>query len=149
MNTQRAVIIMSALLFAGVLTVFQAPAATSIATVSAEIISPTNVASDAAAELLRRTSSGEFALRIPGGASDNGVGALDEITLSSIWLRGSTIVISTSDSTPRASLVLALASSGGGMNGILSSGQGINLSITHTEEDGTGKGKVYAIIAYN
>ena len=151
MNKHIRVLTLSALLLTGVLTVFQAPAATSTATATGTVISPTNVANDVAAELLRRTSSGELALRIPGGfcTSSNRCDEEVELTLSSIWLHDNTIVFSTGDSTPKAALVLALASSGNGMNGILSNGQGVNLSITHAEEDGTGKGRVYAIIAYN
>jgi len=148
MKTLICTIFATAFLLAGTLLSFESAKAAT-ANANATIISPADVANDVATELLRRASSGELALRIPGGSPASGIGTVDEITLSSIWLRGSTIVISTSDSTPRASLVLALASSGNGMNSILSTGQGVNLSISHAEEDGTGKGKVYAIIAYN
>lgn len=152
MSAHITISVISVLLLAGVLTVFQAPAATSTATATATVISPTNVANDATAELLKGSASGVLSLRIPSGfctSSNRCDEEVVELTLSSIWMQGTTIVISTSDSTPKASLVLALAQSAKGMNGILSTGQGVNLFVTHTELDGTGRGRVYAIIAYN
>jgi len=151
MKTRLIPIATTALLLAGALLPFEAPhaaTATATATASATIISPSDVAGDAASELLKRASTGMFTIGIPkaSGTDDDEV---EDMALSSIWIRGTTIVISTRDSTPKASLVLALATSAAGMNGILSTGQGVNLSITHVEEDGTGKGSVYAIIAYN
>lgn len=142
MNTLRYVIISTALLLAAaLLPVERANAVT--ATVSATIVSP----NDATAELLKRASAGLFTLGLPRGLDS--YGAANDITLSSIWVRGDTIIISISGSTPKPSLVLAVATYADGMNGILSTGQGVNLIITHAEEDGTGRGKVYAIIAYN
>ena len=73
------------------------------------------------------------------------------MTLTSTGVLGNTIVFSTTDSASLASLVLALAASGGGfgMNGILSTGQGVSLFVTHAEQAVNGKGTVYAVVAYN
>jgi hypothetical protein len=154
MNAHIRVLILSALLFAGVLTVFQAFGATTsvTATATATVISPTNVARDATAELLKKDASGVFTLRMPSAfciSSNRCDQEAREMTLSSIWVQGTTIVIAISDSAPPFARVLALATSGGGMNNILSSGLGVNLVITNVEEDGAGRGKLYAIIVYN
>jgi hypothetical protein len=152
MKTLRYAIAATALLLAGALLSHDpVEAATAAATASATIISPTDITNEVAADLLQRASSGLFSLGIPRAlcTTYRCDAEVEAITLSSIWMRGTTIVFSTSDSTPKASLVLALAQSAKGMNGILSTGQGVNLFVTHTELDDSGRGRVYAIIAYN
>lgn len=129
----------------------QATSAT--ATVSVTVIYPTEVTLIAAAELLKSASTGVLTLSIPGaGASGTGDGAVVEgMTLTSTGVVGNTIVFSTADAASLATLVSALASSGGsfGTNGILSTGQGVHLVVTQVVQGGNGKGTVYAIIAYN
>ena len=122
------------------------------ATATATVISPSDVARDATAELLKKDASGVFTLRMPSAfctSSNRCDQALREMTLSSIWVQGTTIVIAISDSAPPVARVLALATSGNGMNNILSSELGVNLVITNVEEDGTDRGRLYAIIVYN
>ena len=143
---------MSAPLLLGVLINLTAQAATTTATASATIISPTEAGIVAAAELLKSAGTGVLTLSIPGaGASGTDDGMVAGMTLISTGVRGNTIVFSTTDSAPLTSLVLALAASGGsfGMNGILSTGQGVSLFVTHAEQAGNGIGTVYAIVAYN
>jgi len=153
MKTRLIAIATTALLLAGALLSFEAAhAATATATANATIISPTNVARDATAELLKKDASGVFTLRMPSAfctSSNRCDETVREMTLSSIWLQGTTIVIAISDSAPPVARVLALATPDGGMNIILSSGLGVNLVITNVEEDGTGRGRLYAIIVYN
>lgn len=153
MKTLRYAIASTALLLAVALLSFKAAhAATATATASATIISPTNVARDASGELLKKDASGVFTLRLPSAFCTSSNRCDQEVvgmTLSSIWDQGTTIVIAISDSASPVARVLALATPGGGMNSILSSGQGVNLFITNIEEDGTGRGRLYAIIIYN
>lgn len=153
MNAHITNLVISALLLSGALAAFPAHAATATAMVSAEIISPAEVAIIAAEELHKWADSGVFTLRIAsasGTISKRGDEEMRVMTLSSIWTQGNKIVMSTTDSPPQALRILALASSHNifGMNGILSNGQGVNLFVTHAEEI-NGKGTVYAIIAYN
>lgn len=128
-------------------------ATTSTISANATIISPTEGAIVAAAELLKSASTGVLTLSIPGaGASGTGDGAVVEgVTLTSTGVVGNTIVFSIADAASLATLVSALASSGGsfGTNGILSTGQGVHLVVTQIVPGGNGKGTVYAIIAYN
>jgi hypothetical protein len=130
-----------------------AVATTSTTSVSVTVISPPEVAIVAADELLKSASIGVLTLSIPGaGASGTGAGAVMEgMTLISTGVVGNTIVFSTTDSASLTSLVSALAASGGtfGVNGILSTGQGVHLVVTQVVPGGNGKGTVYAIIAYN
>lgn len=153
MKTLRYAIASTALLLAVALLSFEAAhAATASATANATIISPSDVARDATGELLKRSASGVLTLGIPSAfctPSNRCDQELRKMTLSSIWVESTTIVIAISDSVPPVARVLALATSGGGMNSILSSGQGVNLFITNVEEDGAGKGRLYAIIVYN
>lgn len=153
MTTRLTPIATIALLLAGAL-LLPASAEAVTATASATIISPTEVLIVAAAELRFSASTGVLTLSIPGaGASGAGDGAAAGMTLSSTGVRGNTIVFSTTDSAPMASLVQALAAYGGtfGMNGILSvsNGQVVSLFVTHAEQGGNGKGAVYAVAAYN
>ena len=153
MNFQSVIIVLSALFFTGVLTNLQAYAASANAAATATIISTTNVAIVAAAELLQSASTGVLTLSIPGtGAS--GVytgGSGGGMTLTSTGVAGNTIIFSTTDSAPLSSLLQSLAASGGslGVKGILSSGQGVSLSVTNAVQSGDGRGTVYAIVAYN
>ncbi len=128
-------------------------ATNSTTSVSAQIISPTEVSIVTAAELLQSASTGVLTLSIPGGgATGTGDGTTGEMTLTSTGVRGNTIIFSTTDSAHLASLVQqALAASGGsfGMNGILSNGLGVNLLITQVEQNDNGTGRVYAILVYN
>lgn len=126
------VFITTALLFTGALSAMAATA-TSSASVSATIISPTEVANVTAAELLQSASTGVLTLSIPGtGASGvDSAGAAGGMTLTSTGVVGNTIIFSTTDSATLASLVQTLAASGGslGIKGILSNGQGVSLSV--------------------
>lgn len=127
------------------------PAQAATATATAIVISPTEVATVAAAELLNSASTGVLTLNIPGGASGTSYAAVEGMTLNSTGVRGNTIIFSTTDTAPMAALVQALAASGGsfGMNGILNTGKGVSLSVTNAVQNGNGKGTVYAIVAYN
>lgn len=142
-----------ALLFAEALLLsasVQAASATSA--VSVTVIYPTEVKLIAGAELLQSASTGVFTLSIPGGgATGTGDGTAAGMTLTSTGVVGNTIVFSIADAASLATLVSALASSGGsfGTNGILSTGQGVHLVVTQVVQGGNGKGTVYAIIAYN
>lgn len=144
-------IVITAFLLAGAL-LFAVPvrAATATAMASATLISPTEVAIDAA-ELLQSASTGVLTLSIPGaGASGvDSAGASAGMTMTSTGVVGNTIIFSTTDSATLASLVQTLAASGGslGIKGILSTGQGVSLSVTNAVQDGNGT--VYAVIAYN
>lgn len=141
-----------AYLIAGTLVVPAHAASTSTATASAIVISPTEVSIVTAAELLKSASVGVITLSIPGaGALGADGGAEVGMTLTSTGVVGSTIAFSTTNSASLTSLVQALAASGGsfGMNGILSTGQGVSLFVTHAEQGDNGKGIVYAIVAYN
>jgi hypothetical protein len=143
---------MSAPLLLGTLIYFAAQAATITATVSATIISPTEVPIVTAAELLKNASTGALTLRIPGGgATGTDSGATGEMTLTATGMLGNSIVFSTTDSAHLASLVEALAASGGSLdtNGILSGGQGVKLVITQVVQNDNGSGRVYAILVYN
>lgn len=142
-------------LFVGILVfifVETACSASATAVVGCTIVSTTDVAITAAAELLQSASTGALTLSIPGaGASALKDGATDGMTLTSTGVRGNTIVFSTTDTAPLAALVSALTTSGGtvGVNGTLSTGQGVSLSITHAVDNGNGKGTVHAIVAYD
>lgn len=144
---------MTAFLIFGMLSATDVIAVTITATASATVISPTEARIVEAAELLKSASVGVLTLSIPGaGASGTGDGAVVGMTLTFTGVLGDTIVFSTTDSATLASLILALSAYGGsfGMNGILSTGQGGgSLFVTHAEQDGNGKGTMYAIVAYN
>ena len=135
-----------------ILSVSDVEAFTLKASVSASVVSTTNASIDAASELLKSASTGVLTLSIPGaGASSAKDAVSDGMTLTSTGVRGNTIVFSTTDTAPLTALVTALASSGGtvGVNGTLSTGQGVSLTITHAIDNGSGKGTVHAIVAYD
>ena len=118
-----------------ILSVSDVEAFTLKASVSASVVSTTNASIDAASELLKSAKDA----------------VSDGMTLTSTGVRGNTIVFSTTDTAPLTALVTALASSGGtvGVNGTLSTGQGVSLTITHAIDNGSGKGTVHAIVAYD
>lgn len=128
-------------------------AATANASAGVTIISPAEVTTTAATELLQNASTGVLTLSIPGagGVSGSGSEAAVEMTLTSTGVPGSSVVFSTTDSSGLTSLIQGLAESGGsfGSNGVMSAGQGVSLSVTSTVQNANGRGTVYVVVSYN
>lgn len=124
-------------------------------TASATLIAPATVTNDAAAELLSSASPGVLTLSIPGagnapasGVAGGGalLGSIEAIPTATAV----TAAIAT-DSAALEGLLNEMSRSGGPLNknGLLSSGQGLNLVVTHVRQTASDQGRLYAVVVYN
>lgn len=136
-------LITASFITASCLTFNLAFAASGVASVGVEIVSPAQVSTDAATEVLKSTSVGVLTLTIPGGSSMT-------MTTTGAVTGSGTSVFTTSDSAGLSEIIQALMESGGSlvMGGVASSGQGVYITVKQAVAGEQG-GTVYATVAYN
>ncbi len=123
---------------------------------SSDFVLPTSIsgAGAAAASKDGASSDGTTPASVPGDSAPTASGdsaSSGGVTLTSTGVRGNSIVFSTTDTASLASIVTALAASGGSIqiSGIMSSGRGVSLTISHAVNNGNGSGTVLATVAYD